>query len=234
MGYKISLTPGEKFNRLTIIDETAPTYCGARRFRTIRCLCECGAFVEALLMHVRSGHTKSCGCLVAEKVARNAVVHGLHRHSAYGSWQSMMSRCFNPESTSYLRYGGRGITVCERWRDVTLFIEDMGESHVPGLSLEREDGDGDYEPGNVVWATQKVQNRNLSRRSDNTSGVTGVRHHANKSTEYWVAYWIDLDGKRQLRYFPILKHGNDEAFRLACETRKTALEENDYSDKHGK
>jgi hypothetical protein len=77
-------------------------------------------------------------------------------HPLYETWVTMRKRCFNPNCKGYSNYGGRGITVCDRWNDFTLFVEDMGE-RPEGYTLEREDTDGNYEPSNCVWATRSQQ-----------------------------------------------------------------------------
>ena len=95
-----------------------------------------------------------------------ACKHGLSRTPEYAAWVAMRHRCLSPLSQSYLRYGGRGITVCPEWLDVRVFVRDMGPRPSPAHSLERVDNDGPYGPGNCVWELRKRQNdnRSVSRR----------------------------------------------------------------------
>ena len=131
------------------------------------CQCDCGEQAVVSVGDLRSGHTKSCGCrrmeLVREMSAAN-ITHGLASDRMYGKWKDMKRRCHNPEHRNYPDYGGRGIAVCAEWRDDFKAFYD----HVtalpgygkPGMSLDRIDNDGNYEPGNVRWATEKQQKRN--------------------------------------------------------------------------
>lgn len=89
------------------------------------------------------------------------LTHGMSRTPIYESWKAMRKRCLNPNAPKYRLYGGRGITICERWDYFENFREDMGERPI-GLSLDRIDNDGNYEPGNCRWATQKEQQNNRS------------------------------------------------------------------------
>lgn len=156
----IDLT-GQVFGRLTVLCRSGKF---ADRQAGWTCVCACGAKVRVAGTALRKGATKSCGCISVERMRKVSTKHGLYTHSSYSSWAAMLFRCLNPKSSAYKNYGGRGITVCDRWLDVENFIADMGERPA-GLSLERKDVNQGYCKDNCVWADAKAQARN--RRSTN-------------------------------------------------------------------
>jgi hypothetical protein len=170
MPAKIDIKVGEKFGRLTVIKESEPKiFNSGRKERKLLCQCECGNVKDIILNSLRTGVTKSCGCFFSEKIKTINIKHGhsYTKKSAYGSWSDMRQRCLNPNNQDYKYYGGRGIKVCDRWLEsFNNFLEDMGE-RPEGLSIDRIDVNGNYEPSNCKWATRKEQtgNRRISQKN---------------------------------------------------------------------
>jgi hypothetical protein len=155
-GMTVKDRAGEKYGRLTVLlrapNKVEPS--GAVRAMW-KCVCECGNSLTVSGHALSKGHTKSCGCLMKEKEPK----HGMARTLAYRRWVSMVQRCTNPNNPRFKDYGGRGITVCDQWRDFSSFIADVGMPE-PGKTLDRIDNDRGYEPGNVRWATLEEQQNN--------------------------------------------------------------------------
>ena len=146
---------GQKFGRLTILHREANSRHGKTRWL---CRCDCGTQKIVLAATLLRGESRSCGCLLK----RGAVKHGMSGTPTYRIWKAMRVRCHNPRQASYPRYGGRGITVCQRWNDFANFLADMGE-RPPGCSIDRINNDGNYEPGNCRWASPQTQADNSRR-----------------------------------------------------------------------
>lgn len=157
-----TLVAGQRFGRLVIIS------FGKKGRRVIHalCQCDCGNFCAPVVSNMRRGTTTSCGCFRSEQkaeIGRAAkTTHGLSRVPLYSVWRGMMHRCYDASHIHYHRYGGRGINVCDKWKIPKFFIEDMSPTYSKGLTLDRIDNDGPYEPGNCRWATPEQQNSNKS------------------------------------------------------------------------
>lgn len=129
------------------------------------CVCQCGQGHLAFRGNLVSGQTKSCGCLRRSVAAKCHTTHGRRKTPEYKAWQSLIRRCYNQNDAGYHRYGGRGITVCDRWRkSFALFFEDMGPRPSASHSIERQNNNKGYCKENCCWATPPVQTRN--RRSN--------------------------------------------------------------------
>lgn len=138
--------------------------------------CDCGALKSIDAHSVRYGATRSCGCLHSEAAAAKNTKHGKSHTPEYLTWKSMRERCGNPNVLNYHRWGGRGIRVCPEWDDFDLFLAHVGPRPSSRHSLDRINNDGNYEPGNVRWATDAEQGRNM------------VRNH-----------WIEFRGERMIQ-----------------------------------
>ena len=124
--------------------------------------CACGQTKTLDNYDVARGATRSCGCLQAQSASERRTTHGRSKTKIYSLWGSMIQRCTNPRNRQFPDYGGRGITICRRWRRFENFFRDMGASPV-GRSLERRNNDQGYRPSNCYWATRGEQNSNTRK-----------------------------------------------------------------------
>lgn len=152
---------GERFGRLTVISKNGKTKWGNV---TWKCACDCGKTVIIPGGHLKSGHTKSCGCLAYDMHVEQLETHGYTtggKPRTFTIWRGMKARCLNPKSISYKNYGARGISICHEWRSFKAFHEwAIANGYSDGLQLDRIDNEGNYCPSNCRWVTRTENARN--------------------------------------------------------------------------
>lgn len=171
MATSISSIFGKRYGRLVVLSFDKLNAYGGRYYQ---CLCDCGARKSVYYGSLSRGATKSCGCLNRE-VARDPeskTTHGLSHTKEYQTWINMKHRCEDRRNVKYADYGGRGISVCERWGHFEYFLDDMGNAPTPGHSLDRVNNALGYGPQNCRWATRKEQS--LNKRNTRMLTVDGV------------------------------------------------------------
>lgn len=198
---RLDLT-GNRYGRLTPVKCVGHYRDGGGRFRVQwKCLCDCGKYKVINGEALRSGFTKSCGCLRVDVSSTVNKTHGAttegKRPREYTAWARMKHRCYNPKSPKFGIYGGRGIRVCKRWlNSYPNFISDLGECP-PGLTLDRIDVNGNYTPSNCRWATPRQQSNN--RRNNRFIKFKGMVKT--------LAQWADEVGVGQSTIWHRLRRG---------------------------
>jgi hypothetical protein len=156
MGKQTENLVGQRFNHLVVL-----AYIDSHKTMGTRwlCQCDCGNTKVIARQSFIRGKAQTCGCL---QIASVKTANGISRHELYDTWKTMIRRCDDSEYVDYKNYGGRGITVCVRWYEFENFVADVGE-RPEGLTLDRVDNDGNYEPSNCRWATASEQAQNSRR-----------------------------------------------------------------------
>lgn len=181
----IDLT-GKRYGKLTVLERVQTS-----KKTKWKCKCDCGNEVVVASDNLRSGHSRSCGCLKLEEVTK----HGQWNTRIYRIYYAMKQRCNNPKCAAYGYYGGRGIKVCIEWENdfQTFYNWAMSHGYADDLSIDRIDVNGNYEPSNCRWATATEQSFNKTKGKDNSLGIVGVSRR--KDTGKYMAY-ISKEGKR--------------------------------------
>lgn len=183
---------GKKFGRLEVVcrGEDFITKSGSHRLRW-RCVCECGNYVDVLPYNLKRSNTKSCGCLNDETRLANSTKHGDRHTRLYSIWCNIKTRCYDSSSKNYKRYGGRGITMCDEWKESYVLFKEWAVNNGFSdddrtLSIDRIDVNGNYDPSNCRWATPKVQ-------ANNRRNTIIIEAHDETHT---LSEWADITGEK--------------------------------------
>lgn len=212
---RIELT-NERFGKLTVKERAEDRLkpCGKKEARW-KCICDCGKEKIVSQTHLRSGITISCGChgknLIKERNLKHGYAKKNKKAKEYRTWMAMRSRCNNPNTQFYSRYGERGIKVCNEWDNFEIFLKDMGPAPSEKHSIERRNNDLGYNPQNCYWATNYEQSINKSIGKNNTSGHKNIVIVQNKNK---VKYRIQIKRK-------------EERYIKTCETLEEAIASRD-------
>lgn len=161
--YKFNDLTGMTFGRLKVIEQNGRT---SDRHILWKCKCECGKFTNVSSRELRSGKTKSCGCLQKDKIREMRYRHGDRNSRLYSVWKTMKKRCENKNCKSYKWYGAKGVSVCDEWHDYSAFKKwalDNGydeKAEKGECTIDRINPYGDYEPSNCKWVSMAEQARN--------------------------------------------------------------------------
>jgi len=162
---KIDITAIPKYGRLTILkDNKEKILLSKNKQRYVDVLCDCGNKKVIRLNHITTGKTTSCGCYRNEKIKEASSSHQQSKTNLYKRWCKIKERCFNKKSNQYIRYGRRGITMCNEWKnDYTKFRDwALANGYKKELQIDRINNDGNYEPNNCRWTTSKINSNNKS------------------------------------------------------------------------
>lgn len=191
MSKKIEYKKGQVLNGCIYLHDVASkAQPGGQIKRKAKFRCKCGEEFEARISDVKGGGTNSCGCYNIESSIKAATIHGLKGHKLYSIWKNMRIRCFSINNEQYKYYGARGITVCDEWNNAKVFYDyviKLPNYGKLGYTLDRINNNGNYEPGNLRWATNHIQTANRRKQKTNTSGYVGVFKRSNNTFSVSIA-----------------------------------------------
>lgn len=236
MGKKANIS-GEKFSKLLVLSEAD----GRDKQGSVlwSCVCECGNTLSATTGSLRSGNTKSCGCVRKELLEKRNRKHSLAGTRLYRIWAGMLTRCTNPNSKQYPRYGGRGIVVCDRWNfsaggSFENFMNDMRDGYSEDMTLERKDVNKEYSIGNCEWISKKDQALNKGRYKNNKTGYTGISEQDRKYGPVLVATIQNPKiGKPVIKTRNLLKISREQALEELLVWLEEKRREFGYKETHG-
>lgn len=173
MGMPAKDLTGREFGRLTVIERQGSN---EKRHALWLCKCQCGNSKVISSQDLLEGNTNSCGCLRKEKSRDLSHTHGMTNTRLYDTWRAMKARCYNPANPNYKYYGGRGITICDEWKNDFPKFHDWAMSHgyAEDLTIDRINNDGNYEPSNCRWATTAEQNKNKRKHYEKRGEIIAV------------------------------------------------------------
>jgi len=176
---------GKRFGLLVIIEESEPYIFKSSTRRGYNCKCDCGKMTRVSSSNLKSGSVISCGCERRKLTTAKATKHGLSTHQIHTIHKNMLQRCYNPNRPDYKHYGGRGIEVCEEWKNsLEVFYQwATTNGYEPGLSIERNNVDGNYEPANCKWIPKADQVNN--RRNTIRITLEGIE----KTLSEWCIFY---------------------------------------------
>lgn len=189
---------GKKFHKLLVIEKVQN-----QKHKTMwKCLCDCGRITFASTSNLNANRVKSCGCLRNEKLIERSTSHNQRHTNLYEVWKTMKQRCFNPNNKVYKNYGGRGITVCDDWKDnFTSFYEwSMENGYKQGLTIDRIDNNSHYCHQNCRW-TDRITQANNSRWN---------KHITIDGKDDTLANWLRFYNIKYYKYYKRIKQGLSE------------------------